>query len=321
MKNLSVGLDIAKLTFYAAVKINDAYHSKQFNNTDEGFTALLNWLDKLSVNVYHFCMESTGKYGRALALFLHENGKAVSIVNPARIKFYMKSQLTRNKTDKADAKSIRDYCELFSPATWQPVPEKIQILQSLVKRVDELEHIVRQERNRLEIVEECVRLSLDEHIEYMQDEIKKIEKKIDAAIEDDEDLSLDAELLLTIPGVGKKTINKTLAFLSHLDNFSHPKQLAAYIGLNHQHAQSGTSLNHSRLSKTGDPKLRAMLYMPALVSIKYNPNMKGFYEKLVAKGKPKKVAICAVMRKLVHIIYGVLKSKTPFDVDYVDGPK
>lgn len=127
------------------------------------------------------------------------------------------------------------------------------------------------------------------------------------------DLEKNSKLLKSIPGVGDKTTNKVLAFLSHINQFNNAKQVAAFIGINPQHAQSGTSLNSSRISKTGDAELRKMLYMPALVAIQCEPSINAFYNKLVGKGKPKKVAICAVMRKLIHIVYGVLKSQEPFN--------
>ncbi len=313
MKIFCVGIDVAKLTFVAAIQFNDKYKSKSFNNNQNGFTELLNWLNKFSAEHYHYCMESTGKYGDALAIFLHNHDGLVSIVNPAKIKYFMKSRLARNKTDFIDAKLIRDYCELFDPSPWQPLPVEIQELQALVKRLDMLNNMLLQEKNRLENVDLIIKESIDSNIAHLKCEIKSIESRIKNHIDRSPVLKKNAELLKSIPGIGDKTTNKILAFLSHIEKFNTPKQLAAFIGLNPQHAQSGTSLNHSHLSKTGDAKLRKMFYMPALVAIQHEPNINAFYKKLVSKGKPKKVAICAIMRKLTHIIYGVLKSQKSFN--------
>lgn len=313
MKKICVGIDIAKLTFVAAIKINDKDKVKSFPNNEDGFKSFIEWLQSFSVEEYHCCMEATGKYGYALALCLHENDHVVSIVNPAKIKYFMKSQLARNKTDSIDAKLICNYCELFTPSQWQPLPVEIKELQALVKRVDMLNNMLLQEKNRLENVEPIIKESIDDNINHLKNEIKKIEIVINKHIDAHSVLKKDSALLKSIPGIGEKTKNKTLAFLNRFKDFDKAKQAAAFIGINPQHAQSGTSLNHSHISKTGDAELRKMFYMPALVAIQCEPNIKAFYEKLVGKGKPKKVAICAVMRKLVHIIYGVLRSQKPFD--------
>jgi transposase len=120
-------LHIAKLTFIAAIKVNEKDKVKSFSNNEEGFKNFVEWLQDFSAENGHYCIESTGKYGNALALFLHKKNSAVSIVNPAKIKYFMKSQLARNKTDSIDAKLIRNYCELFTPSLWQPLPAGTRI--------------------------------------------------------------------------------------------------------------------------------------------------------------------------------------------------
>ncbi len=317
MKKCFVGIDIAKLTFVAAIKIGDKEIAKSFTNCENGFNNLTEWLQTLSVRKGHFCMEATGKYGNALALFLHNNKHVVSIVNPAKIKYFMKSRLARNKTDLVDAKFIRNYCELFAPSAWKPLPLEIQALQALIKRLDTLNKTVLEEHNRLENADAITTKSVDDHIGYLKKAIKVIEKMITTHVNSHPSLEEKSKLLKSIPGIGEKTTNKALAFLSHISSFDNAKKVAAFIGLNPQHAQSGTSLNYCHISKTGDAELRKMFYMPALVAIKHEPNINAFYEKLLSKGKPKKVAICAVMRKLVHIIYGVLKSGKAFDSEMI----
>jgi transposase len=317
MSKICVGIDIAKLTFVAAIRVNNKDKVKSFSNNECGFKKFIDWLQLFLDENCHCCMESTGKYGNALALFLHTNNHVVSIVNPAKIKYFMKSQLARSKTDFVDAKLICSYCEIFKPSQWQPLPTETQELQALVKRLDTLNNMVLQEQNRLENVASIIENSINNNILYLKNEIKSIEKMIVKHVDGNLALKKDSDLLKSIPGIGEKTTNKTLAFLCHIKDFEKAKQVAAFIGINPQHAQSGTSLNHSHISKTGDAELRKMLYMPALVAIQCEPSIKTFYEKLVAKGKPKKVAICAVMRKLIHIIYGVLKSQKPFNAKLI----
>ncbi|AVP87976.1 transposase [Candidatus Phycorickettsia trachydisci] len=122
-------------------------------------------------------------------------------------------------------------------------------------------------------------------------------------------------LLASIPGIGEKTRAKVIAFLN-IDNFTSAKQIAAYVGLNPKHKQSGSSVRGiSRISKTGDSDLRKAFYMPAIASMRFNPIIKEFADRLSDAGKHKMVILIAAMRKLVHIIYGVLKSKTCFNPD------
>jgi len=313
-----VGIDIAKRTFVAAVEISDKVKIKSFDNSSLGFSELMQWLNEFNLFMLCFCMESTGKYGDELALYLYEQNHSVSVVNPAKIKYFAKSQLTRNKTDSIDAKVIMQYCKLFKPSPWKPAPIEIKKLEILVKRVDSLNDMIAQETNRLEKCDKSIKSSIEKHIKYLKKEVNEIEQQIAQHIDNHPQLKKDAELLDTIPGIGKRTANKLLTILGGNQKFESAKEVAAYVGLNPEHSQSGTSLNSVRLSKTGSSEVRKMLYMPALTAIKYNPILKQFYEKLIGKGKPKKLAICAVMRKFWHIIYGVLKHQVPFNEKILD---
>ena len=313
MGKFCVGIDISKLNFVAGIKINDEYITKSFSNKQSGFDNFLKWITKHSTENYHFCMESTGKYGDALMLFLYNKQHDVSIVNPARIKYFMQSQMSRNKNDPADAKYICQYCALFTPSLWQPLSEEVQVLQALVKRLDSLQTMLLQEKNRLENVAPTVKESIENSILFFEDEMKNITKTVKSHIGKHSNLEKNYNLLKSIPGIGDKTVYKVLAFFSHVKSFENAKKMAAFVGINPRQYQSGTSLNHSHISRTGSAYLRKIFYMPALVALRHEPSIKLFYEKLLSKGKAKKVAICAVMRKLIHIIYGVLTSQKIFD--------
>ena len=312
MKTISVGIDIAKLTFVAAVKMNASYHTKELPNNKEGFAELFDWLKQYSADNYNVCMEATGIYGNALATFSYNCGHTVYVENPAKIKHFISSQLTRNKTDMIDAKMIAHYGDLFKLKPWKPTAEKIQKLQALTNRLDVLVKLKTQEKCRLESAHEIAKDSILSLLEHLDNEIKSLKKQIKQYIDNDDKLKAKAELLRTIPALGAITIPKIIAFLGQVEDFKKPKQMAAFVGLNPQHAQSGTSLNKSSLCKTGKSELRKA----ALTAIKHNPILKEFYNKLLARGKPKKLAICAVMRKLVHIIHGVLNNNQPFNPEY-----
>jgi len=238
------------------------------------------------------------------------NGIKVSVVNPLRIKGFAQSHLTRNKTDKADAILIAKFCQAMRPTAWQPLPESIVKLQSLVRRLDDLQKLYYQEQNRLESSDTIITVSIKKIQSMLQSEMDAIEKQIEAQIQSCQVLKDKQQLLLSIPGIGARTTSKLLAFCGNIEAFQHPKQLAAYAGLTPSHRLSGTSVKgKSHLSKMGNAEIRKALYMPALVAMKH------FCEQLNQRGKPKMVVVCAAMRKLIQFVFGVLHSKQPFNAN------
>lgn len=176
-----------------------------------------------------------------------------------------------------------------------------------------LEQMRNKESNRLEGASKDLSMMIKRHIDFIDKQISHIEDLIKHHISSHSDLSKKQKLLSTIPGIGFKTIIHILAFLGNINKFNSAKQLAAFIGLNPKRYQSGSSVNYrTRLSKTGSPVLRKAFFMPALTAIRYNTLIKVFAERLLQAGKPKKVVVAASMRKLVHIVYGVLKNQTVF---------
>jgi transposase len=170
-----------------------------------------------------------------------------------------------------------------------------------------------QENNRLDGASEVVAINISTHIEFLEKQIQEVEELISNNIKGHQDLNDKSKLLNSIPGIGEKTIAVILAFLT-VENFDSAKQVAAFVGLNPRPKQSGSSvLGVGRISKMGDADLRKAFYMPAVVSIKFNPIIKDFAKRLSDSGKTKMVVLIAAMRKLLHIIYGVLKNKTTFN--------
>ncbi len=245
-------------------------------------------------------MEATGGYEASLAEYLYDNGFKVSVVNPARIKGFAISKLSRVKTDKADCELIAYFCEAMKPDLWRPIAKHIQELQQWIKRLDNLIANKTQESNRIKGAVPKVVSHIQRHIDFLNIEIKEVEQLIADHIKQHKDL-------------GDKTIAIVLAFLD-TGKFDSAKQVAAFVGLNPKPRLSGSSVHGvSRISKTGNPNLRKAFYMPAVVSIKFNPIIKAFYQRLINEGKPKMVAVIAAMRKLLHIIYGILKTRTLFN--------
>lgn len=300
-----------------ALLVEGKIKNKSFKNAAEGFEALAVWLRKLGRERVHACLEATGNYGEDLAIFLHEAGHTVSVVNPARIKGFAQSELIRTKTDKIDAGIIARFCLAMKPEAWTPPSPEIRSLRALARRADNLIDMLTQEKNRLGTAHDSVIPLIKGHIVYLEDEIEKLRSQIADLIDRDPDLKRKKDLLASIPGIGKVTIAALLAELDDLDRFKHVRELVAFIGLAPKETLSGSSIKGKpRLCKTGHARLRKALYMPALVSIQCNPLMIAFYRRLKEKGKNGKVIVCAIMRKLVHVIFGVLKSGKMYDPNY-----
>lgn len=309
-----LGVDISKNKFDVALILDDKIKTKQFPNNDNGFSDLVDWLKGKGVQTLHVCMEATGNYGEALATHIFDLGYKVSIINPAQIKGFGQSELSRTKSDKADAQLIARFCKAMQPKAWQPKPEHIRTLQSWVRRLEVLQDMNQQERNRLDVSAADIKVSIEAVIEKLAEEIKKVKAHIRDHIDQYPDLSAKKKLLETIPGVGTATIRQILAFIGNAEDFQNAKQLSAFIGLNPKQRQSGSSVRgRTRLSKTGDARLRKAFYMPAIVSKQYNPIIKAFCQRLKSAGKSPMQIIGAAMRKLVHLIYVILRSGKPFD--------
>lgn len=312
-----LGIDIAKRTFDVALLRNSKLRHKKFNNNSAGFSQLDEWLAKHGVIQLHACLEATGNYGEALALHLHETGHTVSIVNPACIKAFGQSELQRNKTDRADAGLIARFCEKQKPQPWAPAPLEIRELQALVRHMDSLTETHTQLMNRLSSTQvESVISSLRTLIAAVNAEIALTKRKIRDHINRYPDLKECRDLLTSIPGIAATTAVKLLAEIEHLRDYKHPRQAVAYAGLSPRQNDSGEVRRPSRLSKVGNSRVRKALYMPAVVALKYNPIIKELSQRLTQRGKCKMVIIGAVMRKLLHLAYGVLKTRKPFDENH-----
>ena len=296
-----LGLDIAKAKFDAALLIGEKFKTKVFSNDAAGFAALSAWLTAQQVGRVRVCLEATGNYGTAVATYLHDQGHQVSIVNPAQIKAFAVTLLSRNKTDRADARLIARFSALHQPPAWQPPPLEIRVLQALVRRLEALQEMQQQEHNRLTSAEPAVAAAIERHLEFLRADIAAVRQQIRDHIDQHPDLRRKQALLDSIPGIGEATIAQILAFVS-TQTFTSARQVAAFVGLSPQQRQSGSSVHgKTRISKTGRANLRKALFMPALVAWRYNPTINAFCRRLADAGKPKMVIAVAAMRKLLHI--------------------
>ncbi|WMT46210.1 MAG: IS110 family transposase [Acidithiobacillus caldus] len=312
-----VGIDTAKTKFDAALlTLEGKYRSKAFPNNPEGHQQFVDWLRQHNALDAHLCMEATGAYGRNLARFLAQQQLLISVVNPAQIHAFGKTELTRAKTDKADARLIARYCRMHRPAAWVPPADEIVILQALVRRLDDLLTLQTMENNRLESAEGPARKSVEDHLEFLAQQIQIVRAQIEIHIDKHPGLKDQRARLSSIPGIGDNTAATLLAFLSPLDRFHSVKQVVAYAGLNPSIRQSGQWAGRTPIAKAGNVLLRKALYMPAIVAKRHNPAIAAFCNRLLLNGKRPMQVVVAAMRKLLHLAFGVLKSGKPFDPEF-----
>jgi transposase len=312
----SLGIDVAKAKFDAALLCQGKLLQRTFSMDLTGYAALDRWIGEQGVGPVHACLEATGEYGAALALALYEAGYLVSIVNPARIAAYAKSRLARTKTDKTDAALIARFCAREQPSIWTPPSAEVQELQALVRRVEMLQEMVQQEENRRQSggSSSAVRASIEATLTFLSEELAKTQRLVQQHVERSAELCIQQQLLCSIPGVGVWTAARVLAEVEEIRGAVSARQLAAYAGLTPREGTSGSSVHRRpRLAKTGNSRLRRALYWPAIVAMRHNPAIYALAERLRARGKRPMVIVGAAMRKLLHLIYGVLKSGKPFD--------
>lgn len=312
----AVGIDVAKAKLDVALKMpGGKWKTKVVSNTAAGFAELRAWLAKHGGTPAHVCMEATGVYWEGVATDLADHGFVVSVMNPAQIKDFAGARGVRTKTDAVDARVIAEFCALHAPASWRPAAKSVRRLRALVSRREALLDLRTQESNRLEVSStEEVRSSIEQVIALLDAQIAQIEKQIAKDVDDDPTLRQQRDLLDTIPGVGEKTIGTLLSHYGGELRFAQTGQAVAFAGLDTKKHESGSSVHgKARLSKKGHSSIRRALYMPAIVAMTRTPWGKAFSSRLLAAGKPKKLVLGALMRKILAIAYGVLKSGKPFN--------
>lgn len=320
MEHAILGIDISKSVFDVSLLSNGSCKWNSFENNLEGFQRLDHWLHKNSLDQTRCCMEATGQYADQVAEYLYVSGYEVSVVNPARIKFYGNSKLKRNKTDKADAELIAEYCLREKPDLWSPPPQSFKDLQATIRHLDALIESRQRERNRLKsgVRTQTVINSLNACVDFYDQQITQIKKAIQDLINSEPELLRRQKLLITIKGIGKLTAAKLLGEIRDIKAFQSARQLAAYAGLTPKNIISGSSVRKkTMISKTGNSHLRKLLFLPAVTARHWNPLVKEFCDRLSENGLSPMEVVCAAMRKLLHLVFGILKSGMPFDPNYL----
>jgi transposase len=311
-----LGIDVGK-EYLDCELLGDKQATKKVANSIRGFEQVSSWLNNRKVRKAHVCMEATGGWSDELAFFLHEHGHVVSIVNPMQIHAFGKSELSRAKTDKADAGLIARFCAAMNPPPWEPPTVAERRLKQLVRRRRSLVEMRTQEENRLDAPgNDNVRDSILAMIDVLDGQIQELEQQIKSTIDDDDNLKGKRDLIESIGGIGPITSSTLLAETPHIENFESSKALAAFAGVCPQIYQSGKSIARSRTTKIGNRAIRQVLYMATIAAIRCNPIIKAFANRLRERGKRPMEIIVAAMRKLLVLVYGVLKTGRPFDPNW-----
>jgi transposase len=272
----------------------------------------------------HLILEPTGGYEQRLARFALKMGWTVSLVNPHQLRKWAKGIGVRAKTDSTDAKLLARYGGIMQPTGWCPPPEEIERLDHLLSRQQDLQTMLRSERNRKHAQAQRTFISpvaaenLDKSIEFITDQLAQIQAAIDDHFKNHPHLNDQKQLLQSVPGVGVKNVPILLVWLHRFDRLTKgqgtSKGLTAYAGLDPVAFQSGTSVKKpSSISKAGNKRLRHYLYLGALGGSRGNNPLKTFYQRLVNRGKPKKLALVAAARKILVWSFCIFQTQTPFD--------
>jgi transposase len=321
---LLVACDVSKATVDAAWFDESRqrwFERSKVANNRRGWRGLLDWLEKSSGKRragFTLVVEATGVYHRPFVDFAYGQGLRVIVTNPGRAAENARSHNRLNKNDRLDARSLHGYGqELKKVFEYEPDSPEINGLKAMLSRLRQLDKDLTRERNRLEkcpyIAEsQSLMASIRRQLKALEREKKLIQGEIDELIRSHPDLKHLQDRMCSTKGVGK-VMSQWLLPLLYREQFTSARQLAAFLGLTPIHKRSGTSLKkRGRLSGRGNGYLRSRLYMPAVSAITHNPELKCFYDTLIGRGKTEKQALTAVMRKLVHICYGVVKNDQPY---------
>ena len=315
-----IGIDVAKRSFTAAQRRSQHLAIETFPMTTAGWRSFCQWAPEDSFQV---CLEATGPYWLRLAHWLEQAAVPLSVANPRNVRRFAQASEQRSKTDLIDAEILLRFAETFQPPRVSPAAGPSRALRALSRRILQLQLELDRERDRLEKAQadpatpEAVLNShavLHNELQRLIDDLEHQAKRL---ILEHTDLRPAYQLLLSIPGIGEKTARTLLAEYGPTLLTASPKQMTRFAGLDVVLFESGSSVRRQpRISKHGNWRLRRALYLAALSAIRYNPTLAPFYQRKRQQGLQPKQALVAVMRKLLHLVHGVLKHQKPYNPDF-----
>jgi transposase len=314
-----LAVDVSCLTLDLVLRRVEGDVSARFANDRAGFVAIARWLQEQRVREPLVCLEWTGTYGAAFATYAHKRGWRVAMISPAMARHFARCLNARTKNDPYDAFLLAELAEAMELRLWTPPSQQELLLRQLTRLRRELVEERAAHRTRLHTpgMLRATRAAIERLIKALDKEIATLEHQIEEVILGDPVLAHNYRLLLSIPSLGPVVVPELLAEIGEIGRFDNARQLAAFFGLTPAENRSGTSVRgRPRLCKIGNARVRHALFLAAMTAMRYNPVLHEFAERLRARGKAPKAVIGAVMRKLAHLIFGVLHGQRPFDPDW-----
>lgn len=314
------GIDVgSRELLVALLRDGQLEPTRTLPNTAAGHRQLLKLLTRRAAHV-RVCLEATGVYSLRLALALHRAERVeVMVINPRAAKDFQRARLTRAKTDRVDARGLLEYLARMDFVPWTPPGDAVLALQQLGRRLVQLRGELTREQARLHAIAftpdrgGLIAADLKTNIRHLQKRVKALQQSAAELAAREPDLAVQVERLCSVPGIGKVSALRLLGELLVLPEGLKAKQWVAHAGLDPRPRQSGQSDAPRQISRTGNRHLRCALFMPALVAIQRSPQIKAVYEALLTRGKKKKVALIAIMRRLLHSIWGMFHHETNFN--------
>lgn len=326
-----VGIDVSMNTIEACFgSLDTQQHSvlsptQSFSNTGAGFKRLVRWTARFKSSPeipLVFVMEATGVYYERLARFLVDHNLPVAVVLPNKIKNYAKSLVSKSKTDPLDAAAITRFGLDRLLKLWTAPSDTVKELHDLSREYRALKTTItgiKNQRHALEASFAPQRRSLrrkEQLLKFLQHQADQVEEELHELVDNDPVLSPRVRTICSAKGIGFLTVVAVLAETHCFEHVTSAKQLASYAGLDVVFNDSGLRKGRTSISRRGNTFLRTAVFMPALAAVRCNPRFKELYERLVAKGKNKKLALIAVARKLLLLIYAMWKNNTTYDPFY-----
>lgn len=334
---ISYGIDISSDDFAASYGVfysdleREVTSIKKFKNTKRGFDKFLSFTKKHQNKVNPdgsiqtwYVMEASGVYYENLAYYLNEKGLNVHVALANKVKSYIKTLENKSKNDELDSMAIAQYGLEKQLLKWVPPSPEMKGLKELSRELSglkEMRTVAKNQNHAKDKAHETNNSSIKrikELIKYLNKQIKKVEKELLSTVKGNPELKEFIEDVTILKGVGFQTVVLVIAETNGFEGILNRRQITSYVGLDVKENQSGKKAGKSSISKHGNKYIRKGLYMPALCSKKYDKKMKDLYERVCERHgyKNKKIAIVAVMRKILHIIYALWKNRTKYDPNY-----
>jgi transposase len=307
---VNVGIDVGKTRLDVSVYERAVDFSAV--NDAAGIRQLVGRL--LRYRIERIVVEATGRLEQALVEALMARQLPVVIVNPIQVRRYAGAIGQLAKTDTLDARLISEYAAIVQPDVRPPVSKSVRRIKDLIARRRQLMDMIVQEKNRLQIMPKTLRADIKRHLTHLKRQVEKLDRLLDDAVDAEAAWAAKRTLVMSAPGVGPVVANTLLADLPELGTLG-PRQIAALTGVAPYNRESGSMRGRRRI-RGGRASVRTALYLGVMSAIRHNPLLRGFYLRLVATGKHKKVALTACIRKLVTILNAMVRDGTMWNEKY-----